>query len=320
MLGNPGHPHVEGEVDLGKRGKAGDWRRITIMRRCCQRHMAFAGQQARGGVKANPASAGQIDFRPGMQIGEIVVGASRAIQRYNIGLELDQIARDKARGQAEMAQDVDQQPARIPAGALAIAQRFLGRPDAGFEANDIVHHALQMGVQIGHEGDGVFRTLVEPIKELLQQRAGRLWLHIDRQIVAQILGILEWPGLAALLDEEVERIIDRHVGDQVDLDLEFGHRLGKHEARLEIAIGVLLHIDEVQARADPQGMAEHLGFGMRCRLQANDLRLQRDRAVIFVVGQMIDGGFDRHAASVARFKATDFGFPQRSLSGIATRG
>jgi hypothetical protein len=36
-----------------------------------ERDVAFAGEQAGGGVQANPAGAGQIDFGPGVQIGEI---------------------------------------------------------------------------------------------------------------------------------------------------------------------------------------------------------------------------------------------------------
>ena len=69
-----------------------------------------------------------------------------------------------------------------------------------------------------------------PARKLLQQRPGRLGRHIDREVVAQRLGIVERPDLGLLFDEEVERIVDRHVGDEIDLDLEFGHRLGEDVA------------------------------------------------------------------------------------------
>ena len=49
-----------------------------IMRRRRQRHVAFAGQQARGRIEADPAGAGQIDLGPGVQVGEVGLGAARA--------------------------------------------------------------------------------------------------------------------------------------------------------------------------------------------------------------------------------------------------
>ena len=149
----------------------------------------------------------------------------------------------------------------------------------------------------------------------LHQRTGRLRLHIDGEIVAQLFGIGEGPGFGDLLDEEVEGIIDSHVGDQIDFDLELGHRLGKDETGQEIAVGILLRVDEMQVRRDPKRMTQDLGLGMRRRLQPYDLGLQIDRSVIFVMCQMIDGGFDRHAyQSLASGHENDF--PTKSLAGF----
>ena len=83
--------------------------------RACQRNMAFASHQARGGIQAHPACAWQIHLAPRMQIGEIVGGAARAIERFDIWRELDQVARNKARRQAAVAQQIHQQPSRITA-------------------------------------------------------------------------------------------------------------------------------------------------------------------------------------------------------------
>jgi hypothetical protein len=58
---------------------------------------------------------------------------------------------------------------------------------------------------------------------------------------------------------------------------------------------------------------------MRCRLQPNDLRLEEDRAVILVVRQVIDGGFDRHAL-VSLVSGHEFDFPERSLAGFGGGG
>ncbi len=94
------------------------------------------------------------------------------------------------------------------------------------------------------------------------------------EVVADVLGILERPGLGALLDEEIEGIVDRHVGDEIDFDLQLGDRLGKDEAGQEIAVGVLLQVDEVVRWRDLQRMAEHLGFAVRGGLEPDDLGLR----------------------------------------------
>ena len=80
-----------------------------------------------------------------MQIGEILFRAARAVERFHVGLELDQIAADKARGEAAMAEQLAQQPGGIAAGAAHFFQRLLRRLHAGFEA------------------DGVFDVLPEPL-------------------------------------------------------------------------------------------------------------------------------------------------------------
>ena len=107
---NAGHLHVVAELHLGLV-------HATLNRRCArrlgcagQRNMAFAGQQAAGGVQANPASAGQIDLAPGVQVGEVDLGAAGAVERLHIGCQLDQVAGNKARSQPAVAQQLHHQP------------------------------------------------------------------------------------------------------------------------------------------------------------------------------------------------------------------
>ena len=60
-----------------------------------------------------------------------------------------------------------------------------------------------------------------------------------------VLGIFEGPGLRALLDEEIERIVDRHVGDDVDLDLQFVDEVREDIARKPVAVRILLMVHEM---------------------------------------------------------------------------
>jgi hypothetical protein len=90
--------------------------------------------------------------------------------------------------------------------------------------------------------------------------------------------------------------MDRHVGDEIDLDLELRHRLGEDKAGEVIAVRVLLQVDVVTFGRDPQRMAQDLCPGMWCWPKADDLGREDDRAVIFVMRQVIDAGLDRHVA------------------------
>ena len=118
----------------------------------------------------------------------------------------------------------------------------------------------------------------------VKRRARRLGLQIDREVVADILRVVEGPLLGFRLDEEVERVVDRHVGDEIDLDLQLADRLGEDEAGKVVAVGVLLQVHEMAGGADLERMAEHAGARMRRRLQADRLRPQRNRAVVACSG------------------------------------
>ena len=115
--------------------------------------MAFPGEQPGGGVQADPAGAGDENLRPGVQVGEIHLGTGGTVQRFHIGLELDQIAGDKARRQAQMAQDLYQQPGGIPAGTTAFVQSLLAGLYPRFHANDICDVLVQVPVEFHQKID-----------------------------------------------------------------------------------------------------------------------------------------------------------------------
>ena len=111
------HLHLVGEHDFGFVVHAADGGGTLRRRRRGQRNVALAREQPGGRIEADPARARQVNFGPGVQIGEIVVRARRPVERFHIGLELDQIAGHEPRRQPVMAEDVHQEPAQIAAGA-----------------------------------------------------------------------------------------------------------------------------------------------------------------------------------------------------------
>ena len=103
--------HLEGEIDIGETREPRDRRGVAIVGGRGQRNVAFAGEQARGRIETDPAGARKIDLHPGVKVGEVVVGPGRPVERDEVGLQLDEIAGDESRRQAQMAQDLHQEPA-----------------------------------------------------------------------------------------------------------------------------------------------------------------------------------------------------------------
>ncbi len=211
--------------------------------------MAFAGQQAGRRVEADPAGAGQVYFRPGVQVGEVGGWALGAFERLHVGDELDQVAGDEARRIAELAQQLDQQPGGVAAGAFARGERLVGRPDAGLHAHDVADTLLDHPVQLDQHVHGVAFVAWHFGQQRLE--AGT---HRDRpaergKFLLQHRVVAERPLLGLRFEEEVERIARRHVHDEVDRHIEMRDALGEHHARLVVALRVLLPVDEVRLRA-----------------------------------------------------------------------
>ena len=71
------------------------------------------------GIEADPAGAGQIDLAPGVQVGEVRSVPDGPSSDFTSGVELDQVAGDEARREAEVAQQLHQQPAGVAARAAS---------------------------------------------------------------------------------------------------------------------------------------------------------------------------------------------------------
>ncbi len=286
--------HDVRELAFARLGEAGDRRGRRRFGRTGDRDVPLAGEQAGRRIEADPAGAGQVDLAPGMQVGEIPVGAGRTVERLHVRRELDQVARDEARGQAEMAQHLDQQPGRVAARAGGLDQRFARRLHAGFEADHVADGALHALVERDEEVDGRCGFARDAIHERLEQRRGRQFFQERLQFVAQarLVGEGEFPG--AGFEEEIERIDHRHLGDEIDLDLELAGFFRKDQAREIVRLRVLLPVDEVSAGRDLQRIAEDRRAAMRRRAQADDLRREADGPVIAVVRDVVESGVDRH--------------------------
>ena len=282
------------ELDLALVERAIDRRGARGLRRAGQRDMAFAGQQARGRVESDPARAGQEHLAPGVQVGEVDLGAARAVDGLDIGGQLDQVARDEARGQAELAQQLHQQPAGVAAGAAALGQRVLGRLHARLHPDRVRDVLLQLLVDADQEVDRALLLLVHLLEVGRQQRRQFGFDAVGREFGLQLGAVAEGEVLGAGLEEEVERVVHRHLDHQVDRDLELARRGREHQPRLVVRERVLLPVDEMLGRFYLLRVGQDLGAAVRRRTQPHDLGTEIDRAVIAVVRDVIQSNMDRH--------------------------
>jgi hypothetical protein len=100
--------------------------------------------------------------------------------------------------------------------------------------------------------------------------------------------------LRTRLEKEVERIVDRHLGHQVDRDLELRGRLGKDQPCQVVGERILLPIDKVARGLDAQRVAEDEGAAVRRRPQSHDLRRQAHAPVVAVVRDVVQCDMDAH--------------------------
>ena len=232
-----------------------------------------------------------------MQVGEVVIGAGSAFERFYVRLELDEIAGDEAGGQADVPQQLHQQPCGIAAGAGGGRERLFGCLYARLHANEIADHALQALIEIDQKIDGVARFARDGLHQVFQQRAGGLRFDKSGKVLVQLGRKRERPGLRIRLDEEVERIDHLQIGKQIDGDGKFLCLLREDETREPIAVRVLLPVHEVMGRLHRERIARNAGAAVRSRPQPHHLRSEADRPVIIVARGVMEPDQDRHAVT-----------------------
>ena len=220
------------------------------------------------------------------------------------GFELDQVSGYEARGQPETSQHLHQQPCRVAAGAAPARQRLLAGLHARLHANDVGNVPVQAHVQPDQEIDRGCGPAIDAGDPVLEQRAGWLELQVGFEFLGYARFVSERELLGLWLEEEIERIEHRHLGDEVHLQPELARSFRHHDSSEVVAERILLPVEEMRSRLDAQRVAEDARPGMRCRAQANHLRTQRRRprvAVGGLVGQRyVYGHLLDHPATMGR--------------------
>ena len=193
-----------------------------------------------------------------------------------------------------MAENLHQEPARIAARARPALEGLLGALHPRLHPDDVFDLLRNAAIEIDREIDRALRRAVDPVEKRLQARPCRFRRAVDDEVGPEILAIFERPGLRALLDKEIERIVDRHVGDDVDLDPQLADEFGEDVAGEPVAVRILLMVHEMLGRRHFERMSNDPGSAVRRRAEAGDLGPKRNGAVVFVVRQVVDGGSNGH--------------------------
>ena len=96
--------------------------------------------------------------------------------------------------------------------------------------------------------------------------------------------VLEREPLGRGLQEEIERILHRELGDQVDFERKLIDSLREHDPGEPVRLRILLPVQEVRLRLDAQRITRDRRATVRSRAQPHDLRGERDQAVVAVAG------------------------------------
>ena len=258
--------------------------------------MALAGKQARGRIQSDPSGARQIHFAPGVQIGEIVARARRSVRGSRIGHELNEIARDEARGEPQVPQQLNQQFGRVAAGSGLLLEGVFGQLHAGFHTNHIAHVGGETPVQLDEKIDGGAWLARHRAEIGCEQRGQRASCQKRRELAFLGRTVLEGNCLRVRLQEKIKGILNRHFRGQIDLHPQILRRLRKYHAGQVIGLRVLLPIDEVFGRLDVQGVGQNAAAAMWCGAQPNDLWPQLHQSIVAIMHDVIERYVNRHYA------------------------
>ena len=186
-----------------------------------------------------------------------------------------------------MAHDLDQQPRRIATRTGSDFQRVLRCLHTGLHANDVVDAVGDALIDRDDEVVGGHVLVGQGGQVLLQQRTSRLDGEVGRKIGLLLLLILEGYGLRVVGKKIVKRVKHRHLGDEIDLDLEFAGLLREHDTRQPVRLRILLPVDEMRLGRDPLRVGENAGTTVWRGTQPDDLRPKLDRLVVVVLGDVV---------------------------------
>jgi len=114
------------------------------------------------------------------------------------------------------------------------------------------------------------------------------------QVVAESVGIVEGEGLKAGIVEEIEGVDWFEVGDEVDLYSEFRRWVREKYIRLLVLVRIEPPFEDSAVWFNAQLVLEDFGAAMVCWAKLDNLRANKDRSLILIVGPVVERDFQSH--------------------------
>ena len=171
------------------------------------------------------------------------------------------------------------------------------RLHARLHANRVIHPPVQHAVDFDEVVNRTHRFGWQFGQQRRQERPGRLLAQIRRKIGRELRFVGEREFFRLWRQEEIERVVDRHLGHKIDRDLEFARGRREHQPRLVVRKRILLPIEEMLLGRDPQRIGKDSRAAVRGRAQPDDLRPETDSFVVTVGGYVMECDMDAHSLS-----------------------
>ena len=124
--------------------------------------------------------------------------------------------------------------------------------------------------------------------------------EVGREVALLRALVGERKGFRVRLEEEVEGIEHRHLGDQVHLDAQLVRLLGEDVAREVVSLRILLPVDEMFGGRDLQRIGNDARAAVGRGPQAHHLWPERHEPVVAIVRYVIECDMYGHAGILHR--------------------
>lgn len=121
-----------------------------------------------------------------------------------------------------------------------------------FHPNEVANGLLEEDIEINEEGDGASGADIDAFAEI--QKFGVIANGVQKggEILSKSRVVLKGKFSGFFFEEEVERVDDCHVGDEIDANLQFRGWFREDDSGEVVSEGVLLPVDEVWFGLNPE--------------------------------------------------------------------
>ena len=141
---------------------------------------------------------------------------------------------------------------------------------------------------------GAQQVATQEVEKFEDRSVGRRDLEEGFEILSERRLVVEGEPVRVGLEEKVKRVEHRHLGHEVDLDPQLRHRVREGQPGVPVRERVLLPVDKVNAPVDAQRMAQDAGLAVWGRTQPDDVGPMRDRLLVAVMGEVVEGNVYGH--------------------------